>query len=110
MEITPERARGIRSLGFELPVDGGVLIVEVAQGGPANQAGLRGGSQLARLGNLVVLLGGDVITAIDSVPVEKVSDLLVYIETQTEIGQAVELSIIRDGDTRSIPVTLGEAR
>jgi S1-C subfamily serine protease len=108
MEITPERARGIRSLGFNLPIDHGVLIVEVGQGGPAHQAGLRGGTQRARLGNVITLLGGDAITAIDEIPVRKASDLLVYIETQKEVGQTVHLTVVRDGETLSVPVTLGQ--
>ena len=54
-----------------LPVDYGILIVQVIPGGSADQAGLRGGNERAYLGNTPIMLGGDLIIAIDG---EKVED------------------------------------
>ncbi|MFZ1927820.1 MAG: trypsin-like peptidase domain-containing protein, partial [Candidatus Sulfotelmatobacter sp.] len=54
-----------------LPVDYGLLIVQVIPGGSADQAGLRGGTERAYLGNTPIMLGGDLIVAIDG---EKVED------------------------------------
>jgi len=48
-----------------LPVDYGLLIVQVIPGGSADQAGLRGGTERAYLGNTPIMLGGDLIVAID---------------------------------------------
>jgi S1-C subfamily serine protease len=54
-----------------LPVDYGVLIVQVTPGGSADQAGLRGGTERAYLGNIPIMLGGDLIVAIDGEKVEQ---------------------------------------
>ena len=52
-----------------LPADYGVLIQRVYPGGAAEKAGLRGGTQLARMGFQPVTLGGDLIVAVDGQPV-----------------------------------------
>src|ERR1700683_897847 len=54
-----------------LPVDYGLLIVRVIPGGAADRAGLRAGTERAYLGNSPIMLGGDLIVAIDG---EKVED------------------------------------
>jgi serine protease Do len=53
-------------------------------------------------------VGGDVIVAIDDQEVRQFEDLLVYILRSTEVGQQVTLSIIREGQQRTITVRLGE--
>src|ERR1700722_4586269 len=54
-----------------LPVDYGLLIVQVTPSGSADMAGLRGGNQRAYLGNTLIMLGGDLVVAIDG---EKIED------------------------------------
>ena len=54
-----------------LAVDSGVLIQKVISGGAAEQAGLRGGDQQAYVGNTPIMLGGDLIVAIDGQGVER---------------------------------------
>src|SRR5215467_14204945 len=76
-------ALGVRSLpiGPELadqmglPSDYGLLIVQVTPGGAAERAGLRGGNERAYLGNMPIMLGGDLIIAIDDEQVEDQQDL-----------------------------------
>src|SRR5689334_20629074 len=58
-----------------LPVDFGLLIVKVSPGGAADRAGLRGGTERAYLGNTPIMLGGDLIVAIDGQKVESEDDL-----------------------------------
>src|SRR5258708_35997174 len=58
--ISPELAD---ELG--LPADYGLLIVQVTPGRSADQAGLHGGPERAYLGNIPILLSGDLIVAID---------------------------------------------
>jgi len=48
-----------------LAVDSGILIQRVIPGGAAERAGLRGGNEQAYVGNTPILLGGDLIVAID---------------------------------------------
>ena len=59
-----------------LPVDYGLLIVQVIPGGSADQAGLHGGTERAYLGNIPIMLGGDLIVAIDGEKVEDEQDLV----------------------------------
>jgi len=108
LPLTPEWARAFRQAGMEMPVDEGLLVTRVAPGGPADQAGIRGGDQLVRLGNVRVPLGGDILVALNGEPVTDSKELIVYLETQTQVGDAIEVTIIRGGEERSIQVTLTE--
>jgi 2-alkenal reductase len=93
--LTPE---GAEQLG--LPRDlRGVIISNVTAGGPADQAGVRGIDPNTNA-------GGDVITAINGVPVVEFDDLLGYIVTETRVGQTVELTISRDGQPLTLSLTL----
>lgn len=82
---------------LNLPQNTGAYISAVRPGGPADLAGLHG----AETG------GGDLIIAIDDNPIIEFNDLLSYLVFETEVGQQVELTIIRDGQQLTIPVTLG---
>jgi len=102
--ITPRLAQAL-----DLPVDRGLLVAQVYRNSPAQRAGLRGGTSQVRVGNYRVLTGGDIITAINGVPVDSMDSLTVYLESKTQVGDTVELSVIRDGQTMTIQVEL-EAR
>ena len=107
LDLTPERARAIRHAGVEVP-DEGLLVLEAVQGGPADQAGIRGGNHVVRMGNARIPLGGDVITAINGEPVTNSQQLMVYLETETQVGDTVEVTIVRGGEEQSVQVTLDE--
>lgn len=93
---------------MKLPFERGAYILEVAAGGPAAQAGLRGADTTLRVNDLVLLVGGDVITAIDNQPVKSFDDLLVYIALNTTPGQNVTLTTLRAGKTQvEVRVRLG---
>jgi S1-C subfamily serine protease len=79
----------------------GVLILRVTPGSPAAAAGLRG-VQLAADGRMVP---GDVIVAIDGRPVDSVPRLLARLDDH-EVGEAVRVTILRDGRTVDVTVTL----
>ena len=84
----------------------GAYVATVTEGGPADQAGLRGGTTPTSLPT--VNAGGDVITAIDGVPVNNFDQLLSYLITNKAPGETVTLTVLRDGQALDIPVTLGE--
>ncbi len=92
-------------IGF--PVESGVLVVEVAEGGPAERAGLRGSFEEVVVDNVVYPIGGDIITAVDGKPIGFVEELLEHISTK-EIGDTIELTIVRNGNEMKLKVTLGE--
>jgi S1-C subfamily serine protease len=83
----------------------GAYVTGVTPGGPADQAGIRGGSQPTGIGDLQA--GGDVITAIDGQPVTTFDDLLGYLTTNKSPGDTVVLTILREGQTMDVTVTLG---
>ncbi len=107
-DITPDLAERFRRGGLNWPADRGVLVVAVYANGPAAQAGIRGGVQRVRVGNLILPIGGDLIVGIDGTPVKNQRDLTLYLEENTQVGQTVQLTIIRDGEELTVPVTLAE--
>lgn len=105
-ELTPQRAQALTQAGMKMPVEQGVMIVEVEKSSPAAREGLRGGTRVVRLGNLALPTGGDIIVAINDQPIRSTLDLMVYLETRTEVGQTIQIKIIREGQTQIVPVTL----
>jgi 2-alkenal reductase len=83
----------------------GAYVVSVTPGGPADQAGIRGGSQPTSINGLEA--GGDVITAIDGRQIVTFDQLLSYLITNKSPGDSIVLTIIRDGQTQDVTVTLG---
>jgi S1-C subfamily serine protease len=102
--ISPELADEIG-----LPADYGLLIVEVTPGGSAAQAGLRGGTERAYLGNTPIMLGGDLIVAIDGEKVEDEDDLAQMMNNH-RAGDTVKVTIYRKKKKMDLNVALGEAR
>jgi S1-C subfamily serine protease len=83
----------------------GAYVTSVTPGGPADQAGIRGGSQPTNIEGLQA--GGDIVTAIDGIPVATFDDLLSYLTTSKSPGDTVVLTILREGQTMDVTVTLG---
>ena len=82
LSLTTTAAEAFREAGMDLPVDVGLYVLEVVDGGPAERAGMRGGSRLVRFGQVQVPLDGDVIVAVDGEPIADFQDLTVYLESQ----------------------------
>lgn len=104
-------ARGVNipvaeTLGLEKPQ--GILVIEVTPGSPADLAGLIGGDELEIVDGFEIMIGGDVIIKVNNNPVITMNDLVVYLERNSRPGDFIDLKIIRDGQERSITVTLGE--
>lgn len=91
-----------------LPVTHGALIDEVTPGTAAAQAGLQGGNHEVEVMGTTVNAGGDIIVAIDGTKLRDFDDLIAYLVRETEVGQEVTLTVIRDGEELEIPVMLGE--
>jgi S1-C subfamily serine protease len=100
--ITPELARAIN-----LPVKQGVIVQSVVKGGPADKAGVEGGNTSATIDGTEVSLGGDIITEVNGKKVAGM-DELVEIINAAKPGESLELTILRDGSTKSATVTLGQ--
>jgi len=102
--ISPELADEIG-----LPADYGLLIVQVTPGGSAEQAGLHGGTERAYLGNIPIMLGGDLIVAIDGEKVQDEQDLSQLMNNH-RAGDTVKVTIYRNKKKLDVNVALGEAR
>ena len=79
----------------------GVIIEDVAPGGPADRPGLRGTMQ-ARFGRSQL---GDVIVALDGEPVRTADDMRHLLERR-KTGAEVHLEVMRYGRVREVTVTL----
>jgi serine protease Do len=80
----------------------GILVTTVISGGPGEKAGLRGTTASGQSAP-----DGDVIIAIDGLQVTKFDDLTSYLFNNTQVGQTVTLTILRQGQERTVELTLG---
>jgi S1-C subfamily serine protease len=85
----------------------GVLVEQVQADGPADQAGLQGSYKPVLINGQRVLIGGDVITALDGKPIATFEDLQSFLQN-AEPGQQVKLTILRDSKEQEITATLAE--
>jgi S1-C subfamily serine protease len=85
----------------------GVLIQQVIEDSPADQAGLRGSYKSITLNGQQVLVGGDTIVALDDQVVEDMTDLQVALSERAPDDEVV-LTFLRDGDRVDAEVVLGE--
>ena len=92
-----------------LAADYGLLIVQVTPGGAADRAGLRGGSEHAFLGNIPIMLGGDLIVGIDGQDVQNQQDLSQAMNSH-RAGDTVRVTFYRGKKKTDVNVVLGEAR
>jgi S1-C subfamily serine protease len=100
--ITPELARA-----FNLPDEEGVLVQQVEEGGPAAAAGIQGATTAASVEGAEFGLGGDIITAVDGEAIASSEALVEKIE-DSQAGETVELTVLREGQTATVSVKLAE--
>ena len=86
---------------YDLAQTQGAYIVSVTPGGPADQAGLRAASQSSGR-------GGDLIIAVDNQAIQDFQELNRYLVFNTAPGQTVQLSVVRNGQSLTVPLILGE--
>ena len=87
----------------------GLMILEVVGDSPAAESGLRGGQRFINLGNVRRFpVGGDIIIALNGVPVKTYSEFSIYLELNTRVGETLSVTVLRDGQEQLIPVVLEE--
>jgi S1-C subfamily serine protease len=99
--ITEELAKALK-----LPVDEGVLVNEVVEGGPADKAGIEGGDTSATIEGASIRLGGDVITAVDGKKVGDMEEVINAVNAASP-GEKMTLTVDRGKSTEEVTVTLG---
>jgi S1-C subfamily serine protease len=90
-----------------LPVERGILVSRLVDGGEAEQAGLRGGSRnnAVRYGQTIIYLGGDVIVEIDGTPTNTIAHLYEALEDNRP-GDVVDVVYFRGRQRRETTVRL----
>ncbi len=92
-----------------LPADYGILIERVLPGGAAERAGLKGGTQRAYQGNTPVMLGGDLIIALDGQEIASPQDLSAAMNAH-RAGDEVTITVFRGRKKLDVKVKLGDAK
>jgi putative serine protease PepD len=101
--ITTRDVEALRSQ-VRLPVSEGVLIWQIAEGGAASNAGLRGLTQTED-GEIAL---GDIIVGIDGEKVRNADDLYRALDKR-QVGQTVGVEVVRNGQRLTVPVRLQES-
>jgi S1-C subfamily serine protease len=112
-DVTPEIA-----IELGLKEARGFLVIDIVMGSPADRAGIRGGDMPVAIGAIagfqgqgptsnLLELGGDIILGVDNQTVNKIDDLLSYIESNKKAGDTVTFMVLRDGEMMSIDLVLG---
>ncbi len=93
---------------MELPADlEGVLIQQIIEGSPADQAGLQGSYQSIMIEGQQVLIGGDIITSLEKQEIRSMQELIQVLGSY-QPGDQVKAAILRNGEEMIIEITLGE--
>lgn len=111
ISITPEEGGyGVAGLAkdLNLTVRAGVLVRGIAQGSPAEAAGLRGGRHWQEVRGQRVCVGGDLLLSMDGHLIRDMADLSAYLLAHTQVGQTVRLSLLREGQPIEVSLTLAE--
>lgn len=92
---------------LKLKAKWGAVVAEVVRGGPAHKAGLREGDRVVQVGNSLLPIGGDVITAMDGKKILS-SDELIRRVRGLRPGDVITLRVLRDDRFMNIPLKLEE--
>ncbi len=85
----------------------GVLVVDIAQNSPAEEAGLLGSNDVATIRNQEIQIGGDVIIALDNQKIDSIQTLRSTLSNY-QPGDQISLTIIRDTEIIQVELTLAE--
>lgn len=89
------------------PVTYGVLIQQVVSGGPADKAGIKGGTNQTVVDGFQIVVGGDIIIALNGIRIINGDGLSSYLEQKTLPNQTLDVTVVRNGQNQTIPVVLG---
>lgn len=89
----------------------GVMIITIVIDSPADNGNLTGSDQTKIIDDTEYLIGGDVIVSVDGKEVRKIEDILIHLQREKSVGDAIELEVIRSGNpekTEIVTVVLGQ--
>jgi S1-C subfamily serine protease len=85
----------------------GWLIAQVTSGGPADDAGLQGGTKQVTVFGQNVVIGGDIITALSGTRITGTDGLSTFLEEHTLPDQTINVTIIRNGQEMKLQLKVG---
>ena len=85
----------------------GWLIAQVTSGGPADDAGLQGGTKQVTVNGQSVVIGGDIIIALSGTRITGTDDLSTFLEEHTLPDQTINVTIIRNGQEMTLQLKVG---
>jgi len=91
-----------------LPTTQGLLIVQLYDASPLEQAGVRGAQRETVIGNQRVYVGGDIFTAIDGNAIETLDGMETFLENNYTVGDQVTVTLLRDGQPLDLTIQLAE--
>jgi S1-C subfamily serine protease len=91
---------------LKLPVQKGLLIAQLQSGGAAEKAGVRAANQRLRTYGDDLLVGGDILIAIDGKPIATRDAMIIYLENNKRPSDMVTLTLLRDGKEITLSATL----
>ena len=94
--------------GITLPSETGILVTDVAEGGPAQLAGILPGTESVTIRGFDLQIGGDILLSIDGRPLNSLTDLVFYLDVETRVGDTVELGLLRSGERIDVEAILQE--
>jgi S1-C subfamily serine protease len=100
-DVTPQIASEMN-----LSESRGFLVANVIEEGPADEAGLRAGNRTVEINGNDYTVGGDIIKAIEGREMTGIGDILVYLQRGPEVGDTVNVTVLRDGERIDLPLTL----
>jgi len=92
-----------------LAAESGVLVQKIVPGGAADRAGIHGGNQQAYLGNMPILLGGDLIVEIDGTEINDTTDITAVM-ARHQPGDTVSVAVYRGRKKLTLKLALTEGR
>jgi S1-C subfamily serine protease len=84
----------------------GWLITQVTDSGAADLAGLQGGNKQVRINNDWMVIGGDIIIAVDGTRIVNGDTFMSYLEEHTTPNQTITVTILRNNQTQDISLKL----
>jgi serine protease Do len=84
----------------------GVLVEQVQPGSLADTAGLRAGSKSVIINGQAVMVGGDIVTAVEGQPIASIEELKAAL-AQLKSDQEVSITLLRDGKEVQIAIQPG---
>jgi S1-C subfamily serine protease len=107
VQLFPELVDYMNQNGYKIPIDKGLLVSQAKKGGNADRSGVRGGTTPVRYGRSVFYVGGDIITAVDGMPVSSLAEFYAALE-DNKPGDKVTIEYWRGAKKIQVEILLSD--